>query len=63
MPFLPTGTAVWDEKRVSEWVRHMILPIASLTIIQVAGYTRYVRSAMLEVLSQDYVRTARAKGF
>jgi peptide/nickel transport system permease protein len=62
VPFLPTGTAVWDEKKVSEWVRHMILPIASLTIIQVAGYTRYVRSAMLEVLSQDYVRTARAKG-
>ena len=62
VPYLPTGTAVWDEKKVSEWVRNMILPIASLTIIQVAGYTRYVRSAMLEVLSQDYVRTARAKG-
>jgi peptide/nickel transport system permease protein len=62
VPFLPTGTAVWNEKSVAEWVRQMILPVASLTIIQVAGYTRYVRSAMLEVLSQDYVRTARAKG-
>jgi peptide/nickel transport system permease protein len=62
VPFLPTGTAVWDEKRVTEWIRHLILPVASLTIIQVAGYSRYIRSAMLEVLSQDYVRTARAKG-
>lgn len=62
VPYLPTGTAVWDEKKVGDWVRNLILPIASLTIIQVAGYTRYVRSAMLEVLSQDYVRTARAKG-
>ncbi len=61
-PYLPTGTAVWDEKNPLEWVRHLILPVASLAIIQVAGYSRYVRSAMLEVLSQDYVRTARAKG-
>ena len=62
MPYLPTGTGVWDEKSLTEWIRHLILPVASLTIIQVAGYSRYVRSAMLEVLSQDYVRTARAKG-
>lgn len=62
VPYLPTGTAVWDEKNPGEWIRNMILPIASLTIIQVAGYSRYIRSAMLEVLSQDYVRTARAKG-
>jgi peptide/nickel transport system permease protein len=62
VPFLPTGTAVWNEKSPTEWIRHLILPVASLTIIQVAGYSRYVRSAMLEVLSQDYVRTARAKG-
>jgi peptide/nickel transport system permease protein len=62
LPYLPTGTAVWDEKNLWEWVRHLVLPVASLTIISVAGYTRYVRSSMLEVLSQDYVRTARAKG-
>src|SRR4029453_8829841 len=62
LPYLPTGTAVWDRNRLDEWVRHLILPVASLAIIHVAGYTRYIRSSMLEVLSQDYVRTARAKG-
>jgi peptide/nickel transport system permease protein len=62
LPYLPTGTAVWDEKNLVNWVRHLVLPVASLTIISVAGYTRYIRSSMLEVLSQDYVRTARAKG-
>jgi peptide/nickel transport system permease protein len=62
LPYLPTGTAIWDESNVGAWVTHLILPVASLTIISVAGYTRYIRSSMLEVLSQDYVRTARAKG-
>jgi peptide/nickel transport system permease protein len=41
---------------------HMILPVSVLVIINVAGYTRYSRASMLEVLGQDYVRTARAKG-
>ena len=41
---------------------HLVLPVASLAIQQVAGWSRYVRAAMLEVLHQDYVRTARAKG-
>lgn len=62
VPYLPTGANIWDQSRIENWIRQMILPIASLTIISVAGYTRYVRSSMLEVLSQDYVRTARAKG-
>jgi peptide/nickel transport system permease protein len=62
VPFLPTGTAVWDESKVGEWIRQMILPVGSLAIVSVAGYSRFVRSSMLEVLGQDYVRTARAKG-
>ncbi len=41
---------------------HLLLPTISLTLISLASYTRYTRSAMLEVLNQDYVRTARAKG-
>jgi peptide/nickel transport system permease protein len=41
---------------------HLILPTAALMIISVAGYTRYTRATLLEVLNQDYVRTARAKG-
>ncbi len=62
LPYLPTGANIWDQSQIGNWIRQMILPVASLTIISVAGYTRYVRSSMLEVLSQDYVRTARAKG-
>ncbi|MFO7689285.1 MAG: ABC transporter permease [Cryobacterium sp.] len=41
---------------------HFLLPTISLTLISLAGYTRYVRSGMLDVLDQDYIRTARAKG-
>jgi peptide/nickel transport system permease protein len=42
--------------------KHLVLPVASLTIQQVAGWSRYMRSSMLEVMRQDYIRTARAKG-
>lgn len=41
---------------------HLLLPTISLLLISFAGYTRYARAGMLEVLEQDYVRTARAKG-
>ncbi len=41
---------------------HLALPIIVLTIFQVGGWLRYMRSSMLEVKNQDYVRTARAKG-
>jgi len=41
---------------------HMFLPVSSLAIQQIAGWSRYMRASMLEVLQQDYVRTARAKG-
>ncbi|MGH2445161.1 MAG: ABC transporter permease [Candidatus Limnocylindria bacterium] len=41
---------------------HMVLPVSSLAIQQIAGWSRYVRAKMLEVMNQDYVRTARAKG-
>jgi peptide/nickel transport system permease protein len=41
---------------------HMVLPVLSLAIQQIAGWSRYVRAKMLEVLNQDYVRTAKAKG-
>lgn len=42
--------------------RHFVLPIIVFVITGVGGYLRYVRTNMLEVLSADYVRTARAKG-
>jgi peptide/nickel transport system permease protein len=41
---------------------HLVLPVTSLAVQQIAGWSRYVRAARLEVLHQDFVRTARAKG-
>ncbi|WP_108718000.1 ABC transporter permease [Miniimonas sp. S16] len=41
---------------------HLVLPTAALILISLASYTRYSRASMLEVMGQDYVRTARAKG-
>ena len=41
---------------------HMVLPILTLTMLNVGGLTRYTRTNMLEVLNADYIRTARAKG-
>lgn len=43
-------------------VIHLILPTVALTLISFAGYIRFSRGTMLEVLNQDYIRTARAKG-
>lgn len=43
-------------------IMHLILPTIALTAISFAGYIRYSRGTMLEVLNQDYIRTARAKG-
>ena len=45
-----------------EWARHLILPWLSLALITAATYTRLSRTSMLEVLGEDYIRTARAKG-
>ncbi|OGC29094.1 diguanylate cyclase [candidate division WOR-1 bacterium RIFOXYB2_FULL_48_7] len=43
-------------------VGNIILPLITMTVGSLAGMTRYQRAAMLEVLNQDYIRTARAKG-
>jgi peptide/nickel transport system permease protein len=43
-------------------LRHLVLPVATLTIASIGGYTRYVRAAMRDALGQDHIRTARAKG-
>jgi len=50
------GKDFWD------WLSHLILPALTVGIISGSIQTRFIRSAMLEVLHQDYVRTARAKG-
>lgn len=41
---------------------HYVLPVVSITVVGIAGYMRYQRASMLEVIHQDYIRTARAKG-
>jgi peptide/nickel transport system permease protein len=43
-------------------LRHLVLPVGSLTLMIMAGITRYQRAAMLEILPADHVRTARAMG-
>ena len=47
---------VWDR------ARYLVLPVVVLSVASVGGLTRFVRAAMMEVLRQDYIRTARAKG-
>jgi len=44
------------------WMRHLALPVATLTIISLASAMRYVRNAMIDAFSQDFIRTARSKG-
>ena len=62
LPYLPTGADIWNPKDPVELIRHLILPVFCLVAIQTAGYSRFLRSSILEVLGLDYVRTARAKG-
>lgn len=50
------------EVGLGDLIRHLVLPITTLVIIGLAGYLKYARSSMQEVLGQDYIRTARAKG-
>ncbi len=62
LPYLPTGADIWSPSNPLQLIRHLILPVFCLVAIQTAAYSRYLRSSILEVLGQDYVRTARAKG-
>ncbi|HET9060200.1 MAG TPA: ABC transporter permease [Acidimicrobiales bacterium] len=45
----------------SQWTA-LILPVATLSLVSIASYSRYMRSAMIDSLAQDYIRTAKAKG-
>jgi len=47
---------------LADRLRYLVLPVATLALIQIGSYTRFMRGAMIEALRQDYVRTARAKG-
>ena len=76
LPFFPTGDVFTTRviagsiqdvlnitpKTFADRVIHLFLPVSVLTMLYLAGWSRFMRSSMLEVLRQDYVRTARAKG-
>jgi len=49
-------------ERATDQARHLILPVSLSALGGIAGFSRYSRSSMLEVIRQDYIRTARAKG-
>ncbi|MFX1279742.1 MAG: ABC transporter permease [Promethearchaeota archaeon] len=51
-----------DQVLIHDTLIHLILPILCMTIVSLTGITRQTRASMLEVLEQDYIRTARAKG-
>ncbi|MER7499310.1 ABC transporter permease [Nonomuraea pusilla] len=59
---LPSGGYVPLADDPAEWLRGLVLPWLSLGLVQGAVLTRYVRSAVLDVMREDYLRTARAKG-
>jgi peptide/nickel transport system permease protein len=61
-PYLPTGADIWDFKNPVALAWHMVLPVSCLIVVSVAGYSRFLRSSILEVLGLDFVRTAHAKG-
>lgn len=58
-----TGTRSFrGETGFIDRVEHLILPAFTLGVVQLAAWTRYIRASMLEVIRQDYVRTAQSKG-
>ncbi|MDZ4769847.1 MAG: ABC transporter permease [Chloroflexota bacterium] len=60
LPALPIGGT--GNGSFVDLVVHMIMPVFCLVAIQLAAYVRFIRSSMVEVLGQDYIRTAHAKG-
>lgn len=61
--WLPANGYVPLSEDPGAWARHLVLPVASLALVQAAVLSRYVRSAVIEVLNEDYYRTARSIGW
>lgn len=65
---IPTANASTPNLNGDFWIigldtmTHILLPTIALTLISLASYSRYSRASMLEIMNQDYIRTARAKG-
>lgn len=66
LPSLPSGGVVSlrgaGAGSIADRLEHLIMPVTALSLLYMAGWSRFMRSSMLDVLHQDYVRTARAKG-
>jgi peptide/nickel transport system permease protein len=56
------GEITVEKQSWLDYLMHFIMPCAVLTFVSIAQWSRFIRSSMLEVLRQEYVRTARAKG-
>jgi peptide/nickel transport system permease protein len=65
LPYLPVQgmrPTRFADGSVGELIRHMILPVFCLSAISIAGYSRFIRASMMEVINTDYIRTAQSKG-
>lgn len=62
--WLPLGgmATAGSEFDLADRARHLILPVLTLSLVQVGGHVRYLRASMLETIGQDFMRTAKAKG-
>ena len=60
--FFPAGGYVPLTQSPAGWAQHLILPWITLAFVSAAVYSRLTRSSLLDTMSQDYIRTARAKG-
>ena len=60
--FFPGGGYVGLTQDPVQWLRHMILPWFTIALVTASVYSRLTRGSMLDVLGEDYIRTARAKG-
>jgi peptide/nickel transport system permease protein len=59
---IDSGSTLTGFAYIGEVLRHMVLPVTVLTLISIGSLTRYFRTGMLDVIRQDFIRTARAKG-
>ncbi|NUR84225.1 MAG: ABC transporter permease [Nonomuraea sp.] len=62
LPLLPPDSYIPFSQSPGQWALHLILPWITLATVQAATYLRLTRGSMLDVLGEDYIRTARAKG-
>jgi len=62
LKWLPASGIGEPNRPLYERLNYLIMPVATIVLSNMSVFSRYVRSAMIDVLSTDYVRTARAKG-